>query len=422
MTATGAAGARASYSDTAMFEILLILAKDASKKRATATARGWKQHTCVHCGGRYRYRMERKETGKADSVEAARQAAEGIAHSALKTEFEQRPCPTCGVYQPDMVAFRRLRPHTLVFLGLSLALLGAVPALVVSLLSTWAYFLAPVTPWVVAAVAGVGLLAHLRINANDPNRDRSANLQATQAHLKSGVVLLVEAGDEARAREASAGAGGQFANLFDSGALMLAVLLLIPTGEVLRLSNGWPLNRDCEPILVGPGDRVRVRFPDTIRCVNGYWRGEGRAEILNADEVGVSRELTLTTSGNHWGESITVEEGGGNRVEHLWGRVEVPDDPKVTGRTLQIKMDLTAVYPQPRPRGFENTQVTATHTAALSVAADRAVGRTYMTYYLVGALAGIALVWVTSAAFVLRTKSARRRALPTEIISSETAW
>src|SRR5262249_14117651 len=181
---------------------------------------------------------------------------------------------------------------------------------------------------------GAGLLAHLRINAINPNRSLSANLETAQVHLKSGAVLLVEAGDEAMAREASAGAGGLPANQLGLFSLMVAALVLIPTGEVLRLVKGWPLNRDCEPVVAGPGDRVKVRFPTTIRSVKGYWHGAGRAEILNADELGVPPELALTAKNSDWGKSIRAEAHEQNQVENLWGRVDVPDDPKFAGRTL----------------------------------------------------------------------------------------
>src|SRR2546430_266661 len=115
-----------------MIEILLLIAKHATKHRATATRGVWKVHTCAHCAGRYRHWMERKTTGRGASPEAAREVAERRVRSALETEFEQRPCPTCGLYQPGMVAFRCLRPHTIVFVALSLALLVAGAALVFS--------------------------------------------------------------------------------------------------------------------------------------------------------------------------------------------------------------------------------------------------------------------------------------------------
>src|SRR5579864_4323989 len=92
---------------------------------ATVTLRGWKQHTCVHCGGQFQYLMERKNTRRGPSKDAARESAGSFAHLSLRNEVDWHPCPTCGLVQPEMVAARRFRWHALVFFVLAVIIFGS---------------------------------------------------------------------------------------------------------------------------------------------------------------------------------------------------------------------------------------------------------------------------------------------------------
>lgn len=78
---------------------------------ATATQTVWKPVTCEECGTRFEYAMTRSGQsndgtmldaiggmGAQDAAAAARYELE----YRLKNETELRPCPSCGLYQPDM--------------------------------------------------------------------------------------------------------------------------------------------------------------------------------------------------------------------------------------------------------------------------------------------------------------------------------
>jgi hypothetical protein len=360
--------------------------------------------------------LERKKIGAGDTQESARLMAEDNARKALRFEAELRPCPTCGFYQPEMVAGSRYRCHRLVFPAFTIALFFGGLGLVLGLVLP-ATHLAVTTapPWAAAAVIGIGLLAHLIIDAWNPNRSLAANREAAQLHLDAGVVELVEKGDKWMASEPPTGVACRPARQFALYALMLFALLLTSTSEVLRFTRDWPTNKDCSPIVAGPGDSVKVYLPTTITCVKGYWHAGGRAEILNADDLGVARPLQLTSNRSTWGDQINAEASEQERNDRLWGQLELPDDSKLAGQTLQIKMDLQVVYPKAKDKGFENTEENLTHTATLVLASDRYAGSMYFWCYLLGGLGGVVLALVMSGAIVLRTYFMRSKVLQTEI-------
>jgi hypothetical protein len=397
--------------DLAIHLLIHHYAKNPS--RATVALRGWKQHTCVHCGGQFQYWMERKQTRRGASKDAARESAGYFAHSRLRNEADWRPCPTCGLYQPEMVAARRFRLHVIVFLALSCVLFLSGTGLFAAGMHMFidgdrgAIF----APWIVAVLVGAGLFAHLVIDLIDANRNMQANRDAAWALIDRGAMVEVKAGDRFAAMEPAASAGwrriGQFC-------LIVVVLLLIPACEVMRLVNGWPINDGCKPVIVAPGDRVKVYFPKTITSVNGFWKADGRAELLNANELNRGPELKLSSKNDQWGKFIAPKKNEAHGQQRLWADIELPDDAKLAGRTLQIKMDLQVVYPT-TPVNFQNTQENVTHTVTLALAANREAASTYMVSYWIGGMAGLILAFCMNAAIVLRTKSLRSQGLPTEI-------
>src|SRR5438128_2499215 len=131
--------------------------------RATIKFNVWKQHTCVHCSGKYRYLLNRTTTGTGATESAASAAAEANVLRALTNDVDMHPCPSCGIYQPDMVAVRRGRAHLWVFLGLLLALIIPV---VVGFITNWSF----VVPLLTAAIVGLALFSHVIVDLDNPNR------------------------------------------------------------------------------------------------------------------------------------------------------------------------------------------------------------------------------------------------------------
>src|SRR4051812_14847174 len=74
----------------------------------------WKEHICFACGCRYRplFMPSKKRAGASPDKAAAN--AEKAVVKALSHEVDHQPCPGCGLYQPDMVAARRVPWHWII--------------------------------------------------------------------------------------------------------------------------------------------------------------------------------------------------------------------------------------------------------------------------------------------------------------------
>ena len=73
--------------------------------------RRWKAHCCVACDCRYAYWLVRKLAFGGSTPERATEKAHAAAEQAMAHEVDRQPCPTCGRYQPDMIAARRRKLH-----------------------------------------------------------------------------------------------------------------------------------------------------------------------------------------------------------------------------------------------------------------------------------------------------------------------
>jgi hypothetical protein len=202
--------------------------------RSTIQLRCWKEHTCAGCGSAFACRFERTVAGQGVTAESATEAARNAAAHALAKAVDAQPCPTCGLYQPDMVAARRTRHHWWV-----LAAFGPVWGVLV-LASAAGRLPADVGLWLTAAACAAAALAHLLIDARNPNRDLAVNRLLAQQRISAGKMQPGPGGSiepSAEARSPRWSAAHRLA-LFVLGLSVLAV----PAAEVIRLASGWPFN------------------------------------------------------------------------------------------------------------------------------------------------------------------------------------
>jgi hypothetical protein len=316
-----------------------------------------------------------------------------------------------------MVARRLFIVHVIVFLAVTLPLMGVGVGLFIAGLKSFAdgTMSFSIIPWIIAALVGAGPLAHFLIDLLEPNRNMQSNREAAWALIKRNVMRVGQVGDKFAQPEPATGHG--WWRLGKMG-ITLAVFLLNPACELLRMVNGWPMNDHCVPCIVAPGDQVTVYFPEAITSVNGYWRAEGQAEILNAHDLGIAPELKLSSNNDNWPRVIVPAQNEAHNYQRLWGRIDLPEEPKLAGRNLQIKMDLQVIYPA-KPISFENSRKDVSQTINLALTANREAALVYTITYSVGGSVAVALGLGMSFALLLRAKWQRSKGLPTEMHFSE---
>ncbi len=377
--------------------------------KATIQIKCWKQHECVGCGGVYRYKFARSVTGEAGNETAAEKAAEKAAMTTMEKDVDQRPCPRCGCLQPDMIAQKKSNAHFWVALILLL-----VSALVIVLA------LIPNITWLTYSTAGLilgvaslaGLALHAATALANPNKNKDANRDRADTMIERGELEKVADEDEDLADGEPKAVGGAVIPLLAAGVIG-ALLALTPF--LLKTVSGWPTVAGTKPEVVGPGDTVTVWFPDKIQAVKGYWSGTPTATVVNDGGAGpVSVSATAKTAS--WGNTITGKSVS-NSTPSLWADVKLPNDPKLVGKTIEIKVDMAINYPTAIGRGFDNVNGNVSTTQKLTLAGGGAGGTYYLSMWL--AALGAVVVAISGFGLMASANGLRKFAAPADIITIE---
>lgn len=302
----------------------------------TRTIKCWKMHECVDCGCEYRYRFERKIKGQGGSEAAALKAANKNLDKAVDTEVDVRPCPTCGRVQPDMVGQTKAAQHA------AMGVVVLIPAILFYILGATYVLTGNLPSMILAAVfAGVALV-NLLIAAGNPNKNLDGNLERADRFVDDGSMEVVTKGDTAKAEPPPGPLG--VPHLLGIGfGLLAAVVVLAPM--LYQSINSLPLNADTKPEVISPGDEVKVYFPDSIDCVKSLWKGTATATVLNANELGGPVNVTASSNDETWGNTISYKSSQKHTHPSLWARVRIPPEGRLTGKTVKVRVNLTATYP-----------------------------------------------------------------------------
>lgn len=348
----------------------------------TVTARCWKQHTCCACGCVYRYLLERVRAASGSPGGGAATEAAYSANRALLNGIEERPCPNCGVVQPDMVGKSKAGWH-LLFTALTGTLL-----LLIVLPTIGGYIPLDRAGEAAAGVAIFALLGHLVVALFGPNWSLKDNQKESRDRMQAGEMAVDTDG-----REPNYAAMPR--NLTASHLLCLVALLIAPLGFLApRVVSGlypMPRNEGLQPDVVGPGDSVKVPIDSPLRTYGGNWFGIATAEALNAEELGISGPLRAATHSQRWGKIISVKDSK-SPLEPIqpWARVTVPDDPTLGGKTLRVRVELTITYPVDMQRGGVSVDRAARVQREVEmVLAEAGSGGLYKQAWLIGGGVGL---------------------------------
>lgn len=380
--------------------------------QAIVTARCWKQHTCCACGCVYRYALEKSGKGQRGLHEGAQQEAEERVFRKLRTTLASRPCPTCGLIQPDMVAKSKLLWHGLLtglaFLPLMVFIgMGSAPSANGALPTDLCAMLA-------AAVAGGVALLHLGIALANPNSDLEGNRKKAEAEIAAYRMEIVAPGSTSEPSKVPA-------NLTALHCLALLGLFLAAPAFLaavyLRTSNGWANNADLRPELIGPGDEFKVELPARhVQAIQGFWRGEAAAKVQNSAPVADVKTLKASTRTESWGDSLRVKRSEKTRSIHPFARLTMPDDEALGGKTLKVSIHLNITYPTADANSsFVNDKTTVTRDITVQIT-PRECRDTYWLTWAIGVAVG-ALGCLGGGLLLLGLAQALRgRALPNSVV------
>lgn len=372
----------------------------------------WKEHSCASCRTSYRYLFKRKMNGEGATPEKAAQNAEKAVVNALEHEVDMQPCPGCGLYQPDMIAARRSTGHWWTFAAY-LPIAGLLLILMLTDLMSMS------TAAMLSALCAVPIVvAHAIVDFNDPNRNLEANRKLAKRKAKHGDLWVPDDSKPTEdLREVGNGiTGGHYACYAMLAAAVLAFLL--PVG--VRVVTGMKVNPDLHPEVAGPGDSPYVYFKDSIKSVKGYWSGTPRVTVLNPGDLGGPVAINATSQQDSWGNSISVSsKSPTTSSKTLWARLQLPNDPNLVGKSIQVKIDLQVQYPNLMgDKQWSHANGTFSHTTTLQMSRAGAGGMFKGAFWL-GFLGGNLLLFLAGGLLPSFSNRFKAKARKTKIFVPE---
>ncbi|HLX61247.1 MAG TPA: hypothetical protein VKX17_08185 [Planctomycetota bacterium] len=379
---------------------------------STIKAKCWKVHTCLLCGSTYRYKLERSRKGQAPSAQVAQERAARLVQKALETEVDQRPCPHCGLVQPEMVGQSKKKTHGCLAV-LSLIALGTLSVFTGAYALTWITIM-----YIALGVAGAIALIHTVTAIRNPNASLQNNLNRASNEVSKGVTQLIQPGSgekPATVPISQSGAGLAIA-------LLLVGVLLPAAAELKRMTAGAARNDDWYPPVAGPGDTSRYYLGQSISSIKGLWSGSVQVTAANASELGLepADQFEATSENDTWQSSMYVKDSEASRSSSLYTDVTFPNNPKLAGQTTRLAIALNASYPAMYQGSSFTTQVTKASSAVSITLASPGAGALYEKMWWFGLAGGMVLQFIAGLIFYAKAKRLLN-GLPTQLQPIETA-
>jgi hypothetical protein len=345
--------------------------------------------------------LKRKVSGSASTKEKAIVNAQAAAKRAVEREVDMEPCPTCGLLQPDMVGQRRAKRHKALF-WLALVVFATIVILRIS------YAIRTDTAiWAAVAACAVVALLHLIVDLPDPNRNVDGNKMLAEQRVSAGAVRHTAGQFTPGSTELS-----RIPRTMGHRLVLLLLLLAVALAaepEAIRLARGWPLNTECYPPVVGPGDRARIYMTEKIDSVKGYWRGRPRVVV---HEQGAGRKLQATAETNQkdWGSSISVKSSEKHNKSTPWVNVSMPDEASLAGKPVTCDIDLNISYPEMQgSSSFHELRSRMQRSVNLQLA-PRGAGASYDEWWWTGTVLAMGIALVCGACLWRAARGLQKRA------------
>jgi hypothetical protein len=286
------------------------------------------------------------------------------------------PCPDCGRVHPGAILAAKRLWHPLIAL-----LWGGFGSLVVLYATSpdFPAFTYATASLVLGVTASVVLLLHTKIALTDPNRNLERNLRRARQLDGWGLLEGVTDPDEDLALGPTPAVSRWSLPLLAVGAIGV---LLSFSPFALKAASGWPEVGGTKPELVGPGDTVRVWFPQPIEAVDNRWNGTPRADVRVEGAAGAT-VVPATAPATTWDGELR-RASAFNRRTRLWADVQLPDDPALAGKTVEVRVDMTVRYPVESGRYYEDVAVEVSTSQVFTLAGPGAADTYTGSLWLAG--------------------------------------
>jgi uncharacterized integral membrane protein len=378
-----------------------------------------KEHTCAGCGALYSYPLVRKiRVESTTSQQAAQEQANANAATTTQKEIELHPCPTCGLYQPDMVAKQRKAWH------LTILIVGSIVAMIILLVANAGFaealsftaLQANTATIVMVFITAAEFIGYMLVEFTNPNADPSANARLSAAAVAGGAIRHVPG----RISQPPADLIHPPKSTAHRLALPMVLLgvALIGSSAVIRSMNHWPLNPDCVPSVVGAGDNVRIYMKESVVSFNADWRGEPKVTFTTEKNSSpINANASAPGRGGTWeggGTQLTVR---GASSEAIVACVDILVPQSLTGGTANCRIDLDVTYPAEGSSGYHIERTLLQHSFTVNLA-PLGAGSLYTTLWWGTTLSGLLLTVIGGILLVRAAASFSSRALPVRVLTS----
>jgi len=371
-----------------------------------ANVRAWKEHTCLTCGTEFRYRIERSRTFRTTNPEAAQPGAHNLALKAIAEHSEQRPCPHCGLYQPEMIGAKRRTKY------LWLLVFTVAWAILFTILCEAHAFQYDALCWL-AMLAGVinFLVQYIAVSGN-ANRDMARNRKAAKNLIDEERLELVEAGSGPILKSVPLSVAG----MGTAWVFLIVALAVFPLAEVKRRVSGWSYNENWYPPVAGPGDVSRYYFKQKVESMRGYWRGVASVKPVNVEKLGLGEhdQFFAATKSELWSNRIWTEAVEDYVLTTIYIDVSFPQGQKLDGTTVDLRLQVDGDAPMVHSRTtYDVVRFKSADDISIKLSAPNA-GKQYEAHWWGGIMLGFFLQFI-AALTLFHKASAQLKGLPTRI-------
>ena len=270
-----------------------------------------------------------------------------------ENDLDMVPCPVCGFYQPEMFAERyktlpRVGVIVAVIAGVFL-LIGSGTGLDLSEKICMRYEVMLYAKLISCVLFGGSFLWFLWLILPYSNRNLRRNLDVSEKTGRAQVIRCRPVPTGEPAKKLSSAIIWHFCIPF----LLAIIVYCLPYGYMMTLPSD-AANRDCLPRYFGPGDFVRVWFPQEIESLKGYWKSTPSGYMILGDGVGGEKErnriLTRARRNDNWSNGVRYEKKSElrNSRHRIFVDMVLPslsDQKEIVGSKVDFHFDVKVIYP-----------------------------------------------------------------------------